>query len=100
MLLACGAIEAITWAAGESAAASCAMWQASSQALWEAVSAIALSASSEASLQAVTASVQEADTWGQETGTFCLASLSCYKQSFLLSRYGFLWNDAFLLCKS
>ena len=74
MLLACGAIEAITWAAGESAVASCAMWQASSQALWGAVSAIALSASSEASLQAVTASVQEADTWGQETGTFCLAS--------------------------
>lgn len=73
MLLACGAIEAITWATGESACASCAMWQASSQAMWDAVSAIALSASSEASLQAVTASVQEADTWGQDIGTFSLA---------------------------
>lgn len=71
MLLACGAIEAITWATGESACASCAMWQASSQAMWDAVSAIALSASSEASLQAVTASVQEADTWGQDIGTLC-----------------------------
>ena len=56
------------------------MWQASSQALWDAVSATALSASSEASLQAVTASVQEADTWGQETGTFCLASPSWYRR--------------------
>lgn len=71
MLLACGAIEAITWATGESASASCAMWQASSQAMWDAVSAIAISASSEASLQAVTASVQEADSWGQDIGTFC-----------------------------
>ena len=45
------------------------MWQASSQALWDAVSAIAVSAAAEASLQAVTTSVQEADAWGQETGT-------------------------------
>ena len=44
------------------------MWQASTQPMWDAVSAVAQSAASDGSLQAVTASVQEADAWGQETG--------------------------------
>ena len=68
MLLACGAIDAITAATGTGPHTSFAEWQMSSQPLWDAVSAIAMSAASESSLQAVSASVQEADAWGQETG--------------------------------
>lgn len=72
MLLACGAIKAITSATATGAHTSFAKWQMSSQPLWDAVSAIAMSAASESSLQAVTNSVQEADAWGQETGaSFC-----------------------------
>lgn len=76
MLLACGAIEAITSATGSGPDASFAEWQMCTLRLWCAVSAIAMSAASEGSLQAVTASVQEADAWGQETGAPSVSSLS------------------------
>ena len=68
-------MEAISCATSSSAAASCARWQASSQPLWDAVSAITQRAAAETSLQAVTSSVQEADTWGQETGVHSIVCI-------------------------
>lgn len=76
MLLACGAIEAITSATGSGPHTSFAEWQMCTLPLWCAVSAIAMSAASESSLQAVRASVQEADAWGQETGVPSVSSFS------------------------
>ncbi|KAL3158795.1 hypothetical protein ABBQ32_011522 [Trebouxia sp. C0010 RCD-2024] len=75
MLLACGAIEAITSATGSGPHTSFAEWQMCTLPLWCAVSAIAMSAASESSLQAVRASVQEADAWGQETGVDAAGTL-------------------------
>ena len=86
LLFACGTIEAFTCATSQSASASCAMWQASIEPMWDAVSAVAQSAASDSSLQAVTASVQEADAWGQETGQQCSPVFSCHALLLLNTR--------------